>query len=261
VIRIEKPAKAPAVLERRGKRTALLLCAEYESDSTAAKSWKFDSKIYAAKSVKSALQKAQHDKCAFCESKITHVAFGDVEHFRPKAGYRKTPKDALVQPGYYWLAYDWGNLLFCCQICNQRHKRNHFPLFDESQRAKSHHDDIKGERPLFIHPAEDDPRRFLEFNEEYVHAIDGNQHGSVTIDALGLNRDPIVEKRRDWLALIQELLECRELLVDKLASHSDAQCENRILAIDTHLNRCASDSAEYAAMVRAALMRRGLRLK
>ncbi len=83
----------------------------------------------------------------------------------------------------------------------------------------------------------------------------------MTIDALDLNREPIVEKRRDWLAGIQELLECRELLADKLASHSDAKCENRVLAIDAHLKRCASDSAEYAAMVRAALTRRGLRLQ
>lgn len=168
MIRIEKPTKAPAVLEHRGKAATLRLCADYDSDFATTKSWEFDSRIYSAKSVKSALRKAQHDKCAFCESKIAHVAFGDVEHFRPKAGYRKTPEDALVRPGYYWLAYDWGNLLFCCQICNQRHKRNSFPLFDESRRAKSHHDDINGERPLFIHPAQDDPRRFLEFNEEYV---------------------------------------------------------------------------------------------
>ena len=58
----------------------------------------------------------------FCESKVSHIAYGDVEHFRPKAGYRQRPEDPLVQPGYYWLAYEWSNLLFCCQLCNQRFK-------------------------------------------------------------------------------------------------------------------------------------------
>jgi hypothetical protein len=111
---------------------------------------------------------------------------------------------------------------------------------------------------LFINPATDDPSQFLEFNEEYVRAIEGNQRGTVTIDALELNREPIAEKRRDRLAGIVQLLECRELLAGKAGSLSDASWEHRLLAIDAHLKRCASDSAEFAAMVRTALMRRGL---
>jgi hypothetical protein len=57
--------------------------AEYRSGT---KLFDFDGTLYGAVSVKKALRKAQHDKCAFCESKIAHVAYGDVEHFRPKAG-------------------------------------------------------------------------------------------------------------------------------------------------------------------------------
>jgi hypothetical protein len=106
--------------------------------------------------VKAALRIAQHDKCGFCESKVTHVAFGDVEHFRPKAAFRAIQGDALTRPGYYWLAYEWTNLLFACEPCNRRHKGNLFPLVDEATRARSHTDDITRETPLFIDPTAED---------------------------------------------------------------------------------------------------------
>jgi hypothetical protein len=47
---------------------------------------KFNSDLYAARDVKQMLIEMQHGKCCFCESQITHVAYGDVEHFRPQAG-------------------------------------------------------------------------------------------------------------------------------------------------------------------------------
>ncbi len=141
-------------------------------------------------------------------------------------------------------------MLFCCQICNQRHKGSHFPLIDEARRAKSHHDDVKNEVPLFIHPAEENPHDFLEFREEYLHATDGNQRGTATIDMLGLNRELIAERRRDALYLLKALIEYRELLELSVAAHPDLPSKNQIDAIDAQLERRASDSAEYAAMVR-----------
>ncbi len=84
----------------------------------------------------------QHDKCAFCESKVSAIAYGDVEHFRPKAGYQQSHDDDLQRPGYYWLAYEWSNLFFSCSICNQQGKRNVFPLANPRRRATCHRDDI-----------------------------------------------------------------------------------------------------------------------
>jgi uncharacterized protein (TIGR02646 family) len=251
VIRIKKPTKAPAVLRNQGKKATQQLCKEYQEDPTAPTKWKFDPGIYAAKPVKDELRKAQHDKCAFCESKISHVAYGDVEHFRPKAGCRQKRKDPLITPGYYWLAYDWRNLLFCCQICNQRNKGHHFPLADAACRARSHLDDIKNEQPLFIHPAEEDPNEFLEFNQEYLRAIDGNPRGKVTIDTLGLNRELIAERRRDVLAELRLLIGVRAEFEREVAQQSNPSWEEQIGKINRHLDRCAADSAEYASMVRA----------
>ena len=55
-------------------------------------------------------------KCAYCESPTDTVAHGDVEHFRPKSRY-------------WWLAYCYDNYVYACQICNQVHKGDEFPIY------------------------------------------------------------------------------------------------------------------------------------
>ncbi len=253
MIRINKPTKAPVILRNRGVKAASLFRHQYDLDPETHKNWSFDSGIYGAKSVKNALRNAQYHKCAFCESKVSHIAYGDVEHFRPKAGYRQHPKDPLTRPGYFWLAYDWSNLPFCCQLCNQRFKRNHFPLLDSTQRAKSHHDDIKSEQPLLIHPAIEAPSLFLDFRQEYMYAIDDNSRGRATIEVLGLNREALAEMRRDHLKLIELLVESRNLIARKIATDPDPEFVSHLAAINARLAECTAVSAQYAAMVRAAL--------
>jgi hypothetical protein len=139
MIRIQRPADAPAVLKSKGKKHAAEMCARYDADPTTDD---LDPKptIYAHETVKNALLKLQHGKCAFCECKVTHQQYGDVEHFRPKKGYKQKDGDPLGRPGYYWLAYEWTNLLVSCQICNQKFKKNLFPLRRPSRRARCHND-------------------------------------------------------------------------------------------------------------------------
>jgi uncharacterized protein (TIGR02646 family) len=219
----------------------------------------FDSSLYGAKSVKNALLKAQHDKCCFCESKVTHVAYGDVEHYRPKAGYRQAPDEPLGRPGYYWLAYDWSNLMFCCQVCNQRFKGNLFPLVDPALRARTHHDDLTSEAPLFLHPGIDDPAEYLDFREEYLFPIGGNPRGATTIEALGLNREPLAKVRRDHLALFRTLVDARKLLAIEVArqANPDPEFVKKMSELDALVARFVQDSAQYAAMARAALRSSG----
>ena len=95
------------------------------------------SSIYAATDVKVALVRTHHGKCAFCESRLLHVSHGDVEHFRPKAGYNifdwnsLSGMSELDHRGYFWLAYEWENLYLSCQICNQTYKKNFFAMMPE----------------------------------------------------------------------------------------------------------------------------------
>jgi hypothetical protein len=115
VIRVLRSNTIPAILDTDGRRRRDEHVAQHSNGDT---SFVFDRAVYGHTDVKAALRLAQHDKCGFCESKISHIAFGDVEHFRPKSAIRNAPGEALVSPGYFWLAYDWGNLLFACECCN-----------------------------------------------------------------------------------------------------------------------------------------------
>ncbi len=170
MIRIYKSKRGPDVLREKGRVACDADCRNYDGAPagyvSGASTFSFDRKVYAADAVKRALCRAQHGKCCFCESKVLHVAYGDVEHFRPKKGYCQRPSDPLSRPGYYWLAYAWANLFFCCQICNQRHKRNLFPLLDPKARVLTHKDDLTREEPLFLDPTADDPERHVEFRRD-----------------------------------------------------------------------------------------------
>ncbi len=72
---------------------------------------------------KEQLLKDQFDKCCFCESKVAHIDAGDVEHYRPKGESKQTESDPVNKLGYYWLAYEWDNLLIACQRCNRREEK------------------------------------------------------------------------------------------------------------------------------------------
>ncbi len=129
---------------------------QYEKTGTRGKRIQESYTVYKDKSVRKQLNKMFRGKCAYCESKITSIYTGDIEHFRPKGGYIEN--DSTIKPGYFWLASDWENLLFACPFCNQTHtheilengtitevvrgKMNQFPLLTEIYRLKFGHGNI-----------------------------------------------------------------------------------------------------------------------
>jgi uncharacterized protein (TIGR02646 family) len=249
LIRVHRPPAVPRVLATRGtaKRDALLAAydaapAEYDART---RKFDFDGALYGHSAVKRALVDAQHGKCCFCESKTGMD--GDVEHYRPKAGFSQAKGQRIQGPGYYWLAYEWSNLLLCCSICNQRFKRSLFPLADASRRAKSHHADVGREEPLFINPAERDPEEHISFRYEIPYPVGGSRAGKTTIDALALDREILNERRRDRLRQLQVLAELVEMEPDAAAELMPLIGKARTL-----LAECTSDEAEYAGMSRAA---------
>ena len=250
MIRVAKPIQAPAILRNRGADETAHIRAQFDADPESyrngTKTFDFKSSIYGAKSVKNKLIAAQHRKCCFCESRITHVSFGDVEHFRPKGGYSQDADDHLHRPGYYWLAYDWTNLFLSCQLCNQRFKKNLFPIENTYERAQSHHDDIDRERPSFLHPSNDDPERHVGFRDELPFAIDGDSRGKITIEWLRLDRDELNEMRRDCLEMIKLLA-----LIARLDIPESPEATTQIEAMQR-------DEAQYAGMARAYARAAGL---
>lgn len=100
-----------------------------------------------------------HHKCAYCETRVARNP-ADTEHYRPKGAvsFRRlestqaeivrvsTPDGNRVKhPGYFWLAFNFHNLLPSCRRCNAIHgKQTQFPL--------------RASRYVFLHkPAEDTP--------------------------------------------------------------------------------------------------------
>ena len=251
MIQIVKPDQAPRILRdstSRGPKESKKLRKAHDEGQ---REFEFKSSIYGAKSVKNALIKAQHKKCCFCESKITHISYGDVEHFRPKGGTRQQAGDELAKPGYYWLAYDWSNLFLSCTLCNQRYKRNLFPLVDPSKRARSHHDDISLESSLFIHPAEDDPQDHIAFREEIAYAIDDSARGVTSIESLGLNRADLEERRRAQLRNVRRIKQIVDVLTGmrEQFGHLNTELEEALSDNQQYLSEVDGPETEYFSMV------------
>ena len=177
MIKIDKSDNIPAILSNKGVVETSKLKLLYESSpdnftSNATKKNKdvkrfpFDNKIYGDTTVKTQLISEQKEKCCFCEAVFNANGYGDVEHFRPKAAYKSDRK--LKYPAYYWFVYDWYNLMFSCQRCNQEFKGNEFPVLDENTRVKSHQDTntISNEKHTLINPIEENPENFIYFKAE-----------------------------------------------------------------------------------------------
>jgi len=155
-----------------------------------------------------------HDKCAYCESLITNTHPGDVEHYRPK-GRLKDIDGRIVKitvngkefdhPGYWWLCYDWTNLLPSCIDCNRR--RNHgeeltaagkadiFPI--GGKRAGSPNDPLPAEDALLLNPSEDgfDPEAHFEFKPDGKIATK-SKRAELSCELLGLNLREALTKQR-----------------------------------------------------------------
>lgn len=248
MIRIHRPPGVPEVLLTDGAARRREHETEVDTDPgsfvSGASKLAFDRDVYGHPSVKTALVAMQHEKCAFCEAKPLHVSDGDVEHFRPKGAVRQADSEPLERPGYYWLAYEWGNLLFACERCNRRHKKNLFPLTDPGRRTRSHRDASVHETAIFIDPAAEDPERYIGYRDHVPIAIGGNPRGEQTIDALGLRRPELNADREKHLAVLKTLLE--------IATNSDVPHDLR-RRTQTLLTTFVANEAEYSLMCRLAV--------
>lgn len=251
MIKIDRPKSVPAVLRNEGAvetaRNVQKVRADLGAYRSGAKKLEFDREIYGHASVKRVMIRAQRSKCAFCESEFRVVSFGDMEHFRPKGGFRQRSRGTLRRPGYYWLAYAWENILASCEICNRRFKRNHFPLEKGSCRVRGPAGDCSKERVLLIDPAAEDPDRCLVWHEHRVVARNGDRRGRITLCVLGLNRKTLREARARLLDTVARML-------DLVEEHSATVVRARA---EAWLQRAALPEQPYSAMVRAYLRSRG----
>jgi uncharacterized protein (TIGR02646 family) len=148
-----------------------------------------------------------HGRCAYCEQSILSDQYGDIEHYRPKKGVdnedwtpvvRNIGGDLQKHPGYYWLAYDWRNLLVSCELCNRPApgraygKHNRFPVagqqaWEPGQEAQ--------EAPILLNPCQEDPAEHIRFDAVTGRLEPKSDRGHKTISMLGLNERHLPEKR------------------------------------------------------------------
>ena len=165
----------------------------------------FDSKIWNA--AKGGLRRAQHGKCAYTEATLEDVE--SIEHFRPKGSVRNHRTAKPHQPGYFWLAYEWDNLLLTNYKVNNS-KDNCFPLAKPTRRATSPRDPLGQEYPMLIDPAQEDPRQHIRFRRDAPYGI--TDRGRKTVALLGLNEAYLREKRLKRLEQLRTLLQLAEIL-------------------------------------------------
>ena len=218
--------EAPPNLIRAGEQHAGELCEAYDADPEPYRGGKrmaIRKSNYASDTVRAGLEACHHGKCCYCETLIPRpYAHSHVEHWRPKSSVRQGPDEKRTWPGYYWLAYDWDNLLQSCFLCNLS-KSDMFPLENPAARARHHGMRVGDERPAILKPdGVMDPRDHITFHMEVPVGL--TPLGRKTIEVLGLDSP----KHEPRLTHLREIERDRELSIElagnvnpKLRQHAD----------------------------------------
>ncbi len=208
-----------------------------------------------------------YGKCAYCESAVRANQPGDIDHWRPKNRVTSA-SDKLVKiktkngtmcphPGYYWLAYEWRNLLLACTACNRATvktfgqptgKGSQFPV--RGFRAKKMGEESK-ERPVLVNPVMDDPAVHMEVDSETGVMIAKTDRGETCIDIFGLNiREALPRERLDYIETTR--LAINSLLVQiRLGEPNEKKDAMRKLT--ERVKRIKSGAIPYSAGCRIVL--------
>lgn len=127
-----------------------------------------DKRRYSHGDIKAALLAETHGKCAYCESKIRHVSFGDIEHIEPKS----------LSPEL-WV--EWTNLTLACTVCN------------------NYKSDYDATEDNFVDPYLCNPEDRFDFLGPFFWAKPGDDAARLAEEILQLNRVDLYERRLERL--------------------------------------------------------------
>ena len=158
------------------------------------------------------LWRMQHHKCCYCEMKIPQ-AFNDVEHYRPKARANRFPGSTQTH-GYWWLAFNWDNLMYACPRCNRSNKNDRFPLSHGDTPLQAEQMPPGQENPLLLDPMSAiNPMEHIQFVytpigstiQWWARPRQNSQWGLESIKIFGLNAPELLELRSDHVQdVVQE---------------------------------------------------------
>lgn len=151
------------------------------------------------------LKRFYNKKCGYCETSFKIESSLSMDHYRPKG--KLIGED---HPGYYWLEYEYTNLLPACFGCNHV-KSSHFPI-DKSKGKRVTQPPMRNncldmeacrvnseihiaEKPLLLHPEVDKPEEHLIFLPTgEVNGI--TTKGETSVRIYKLNRDELITARK-----------------------------------------------------------------
>lgn len=216
----------------------------------------FKSSKYGHDIIRKELNDIYFDKCAYCETKIAPVSTAHIEHYRPKSKITQVNDN-----GYYWLGYEWSNLLLACPSCNGA-KGTKFPLL-RNNHVTSHPVDANGdidstkfpesngylnqERPLLINPEYWKPEKLM-YIDYYckLKPIKNNRLAVTTIKEIQLNRGDLVAKRQKKVdAIIKRIEQQIAARYGEGVPLSEQQYKNQLKLIFQDIIARINPEAEY----------------
>ena len=173
--------------------------------------------LWSRPAVREALFGMHNGRCCYCERLRDRARESDIEHFRPKTAVSdKSPE----RPGYWWLAYEWTNLLFACKTCNEEYKKTHFPI--RGERAMAPDDSLDDEEPWLLDPCTDDIEHTMVYDHVtraksvliYGVGPDG-ERANRTTEVIGLNRPRLAQERWEDFKTMQKIARSGLIALDK----------------------------------------------
>ena len=191
----------------------------------------------------------------------------NTDHFRPKA---RVEEDG-AHDGYWWLAFEWRNLRYSCQWCNQRRrdivnsisygKGNHFPLEAGSLRARGEEGDCNNERRILLDPVDPEDWKLLTFRPD-GHPTPARNEGTIeyerarrSIDIYHLHCAEMVKGRKALAARVGRVVgEMERLLPGITQPDQRAVYRSRVGELLELVHRDAEYSAAALAYARNAVV-------
>lgn len=213
--------------------------------------------------VEDQLALSYHNKCAYCE----RLTKSDIEHYRPK----KQVAEDDTHNGYYWLCYEWTNLLPACVKCNREGaKHSKFPILGNRVFApsflanaqlnlnhqKAQNTPLLDEVPYLLHPEVDNPELFFDFfidplgNGIRIRGIDNDNRGLGTIEICLLNRQELrLERVENVINPFKQAVESAFVMLSR-GNFNDLQFEQQIIFQLEQLRVFASNEKSTHTLLR-----------
>lgn len=155
--------------------------------------------------VRNCLKIIYKNKCAYCE-KLSHAP--KIDHHRPKG---KVVGAGNLNNGYYWLCYEWSNLLPSCTDCNSiEAKSSKYPVTGNRNNSHPTHGNPPitnssffiynaifntSEQPLLLHPEYSIPENNFTFDKQ-GKMFGSTPEGIKTVEVLKLDNPDLNGWRR-----------------------------------------------------------------